>query len=870
MKKLLKFLLITIILLVVILAVAPFLFQDKIEQGLKNKINENLNADVEWKTLNLSLLSDFPNAEIALEDVFVTNKKPFEGDTLFYANNFQLHMGLFQLFNPDNIVIDDIDVKNANLNILINEDGQANYDIQKKTDKKQENDTLKANDNFSLKLKSYAISNTNILYKDADNIMLKLDRLNHEGKGDFSKNIFTLETQTNTEISLVYDQINYLKNNIIDLEADIEIDLDEMKFTFKDNIGKVNQLPLNFEGFVQIFDNRQEMDIKFTTPDSDFKNLLALIPQEYSGNLDGIKTKGDFSLDGRLFGIVDDTHIPKIDIELVSKNAEFQYDDLPNKMENINLDMKILNSTGLVDDTAIDINKLDFRIGEDNFSGSVHLKDITENIKTDLVAKGVLNLTELSKTYPLDADLNLNGVLNVDLETHFDINSLENEQYQNIDSNGTLLLTDFKYQSGEIANPFEIKRADLTFNQASATLKDLDMNTGQTDIKANGQLENLIGYLFSDGELKGNFQAMSNKFVVNDFMTTVEDEDTTEGNSGDSDNNSDAEEAIKIPSKLDLALNFTAKQVLYDNFNLKNMVGKLSVKDQKINLSQIQANLFGGQVIVDGNVSTKEAQPNFGVNLKLNQIDIGTTVEQIEMFKGFTPIFQSLVGIFSTELDFGGDMTSGLSPILTSLDGNGLAKIIQANVKPDRMPLANTINSRLELIDISNFTFKDLVTSFSFENGSVQLKPLKFIVDDIEVNLQGSHSIDKTMNYSADIKLPGKYLDDNIKNKLSSLTKADLSNMLLDIPLSITGELKNPKVTVDTQTAINELTNQIINNQKNNLINQAGNKLNDIIDNNTNTKDIDSTSTQQDSVKETVKNVLGGMLGGKKNKEGNN
>lgn len=868
MKKFFKISAIILLVLILLLALIPFLFQDQIEQSLKKNINKNLNAQVEWSTLNLSLLSDFPNAEVGLENVSVINKKPFKGDTLFFAKNFELHMGLFQLFSPEELVIDDVSLGEAYVNILVNDDGEANYDIQK-TSAKQKTDTTdaKQEDNFKLELKSYDISNSKISYKDGESLNLVLTNLNHSGRGDFSKNIFTLKTKTDTKVSFKLEETAYLKDNSIELDADIAMDMEQMKFTFEDNEGKVNQLELGFEGFVQLFEDRQELDIKFSTLDSDFKNLLALVPEAYAGNLDGIDTKGEFNLEGRLFGKVDNKHIPKIDIELNSKDAQFKYEDLPNKMENINLDMKIMNSTGLVEDTAIDINSLDFRIGKDRFTSSVHLHNLTENITTDIVAKGVINLTNLSKTYPMDASLDLNGILDVDLETHFDMNSLEKKQYQNINSKGRLQLTNFKYRSDDIANPFEIAKANVTFNKASAQLSEFEMTTGQTDIKANGQLNNLIGYLFSNQELSGSFQAMSNTFVVNDFMTTSTGISDTSNDQSTPDKPSTEEETIKIPAKLDLALNFTANEVVYQNFKLKNTVGKLSIKDQKVDLSQVQADLFGGQILLDGDVSTKEPTPHFGMNLKLQNIDIASSITEIDMLRGFTPILQSLIGEITTEFDFSGDMTQSLSPILNTLDGSGLAKIIQAKVEPSRMPLAKALNSELKIIDFNNLTLNDVVTTFGFENGAVNIKPVIFKVEDIDVNLQGKHSLDNLMDYTAELKLPAKYLGKEVGGQLAKLGNADVEKMKVDLPIKITGQLTQPKINIDMASAVSNLTNQIINQQKDDAVNQAGDKLNEILGGGKTDKDSDSTSTKNDDVKDQVKNVLGGLLGGKKNKK---
>jgi hypothetical protein len=47
----------------------------------------------------------------------------------------------------------------------------------------------------------------------------------------------------------------------------------------KKNKALINQLPLEFDGFIQLVDAGQEYDLKFKTPTSSFKNFLGIIPQ---------------------------------------------------------------------------------------------------------------------------------------------------------------------------------------------------------------------------------------------------------------------------------------------------------------------------------------------------------------------------------------------------------------------------------------------------------------------------------------------------------------------------------------------------------------------------------------------------------------
>lgn len=864
MKKFLKFTGIVLLVLLIILIVAPFIFQDKIEQKLKSTINEQVNAKVEWSNLSLSLITNFPDAELGLENLSVINTAPFDDDTLFYAKNFNLEMGLLQILNPDEISIDRIEIDQALINIKYYKEGLANYDIQKEKTDKPMDSVGNADGNFKLELQSYEILDSKIVYQDADDIELRLENFNHSGRGDFSKNIFVLNTHTDSKVSLTYDGTAYLNQNNILLDAEIDMDLDNMKFTFKDNEALVNQLPLSFNGYVKLNDDNQELDINFTTPDSDFKNLFAVIPEAYAGNLDGIETKGKFDLKGRLYGVVDDIHIPKIDITLKSKDAEFQYKSLPKKVNKINLDMSILNKTGIVEDTTIDLNTIDFSIEQNRFYGTAHFKDLTENIKTNLTAAGILNLSDLKRVYPLETDLDLNGILDVDFETSFDMNSIEQKRYQNISSSGNLKLNNFIYASKDLANPYEIKSAVVNFNKGLAKLTNFNMKTGLTDVQAQGQLNNLIGYLFSDQDLNGSFKATSNRFVVKDFMTTAAESTSGQEKTPEKQN----EEAIKIPGKLDLNLEFKANEVVYDNFDLKNVTGQLGIKDQKVSLKTVQADLFGGKIFADGNVNTKENTPKFGMNLRLEEISIVESVTEIEMLKSFTPILKAMVGTLTTKLDFSGDMTNGLSPILTTLDGTGLANIIQAKIEPSKMPLANSLNNQLNVVDLNNLNIKDVMTTFRFENGNVNINPLTFDIKDIKISLQGKHSLNKTMDYQIKLNLPAKYFGNEIGSQLAKLSNADLDQMKVDLPLSISGELTQPKININMKSAITDLTNQIIKQQKGELIDKAGDKLNSLLGGND--QKTDTTKPKNDEVKETVKNVLGGLLNKKKKKEGEN
>ena len=170
-----------------------------------------------------------------------------------------------------------------------------------------------------------------------------LDSLNHSGTGDFAASKLDLVTKSTAKVSLFMDKINYMNQVPITLDAVLGIDLDKSKYTFKENKALINQLPLEFDGFIQLVENGQEYDLKFKTPTSSFQNFLGLIPSAYAGNLKDVKTTGDFTVAGFAKGIYSDKTVPKFNLAIASNNASFQYPNLPKSVQNIVIDTKIIN-----------------------------------------------------------------------------------------------------------------------------------------------------------------------------------------------------------------------------------------------------------------------------------------------------------------------------------------------------------------------------------------------------------------------------------------------------------------------------------------------------------------------------------------------
>lgn len=902
-NKTLKIIGIVVVIIIAVLIAVPFFLEGKIGDIIKSNVNKNVNATFDFEDADLSLLASFPNAEVSLKGVTLINKAPFEGDTLFASEEVALKMGIGELFKgeDDPIGIKSLIVDGAQLNIMVDEAENASYDVALDTGEEPASEA-DSSEGFKLDLQFYEISDSRILYDDRSaGMRFEISEMQHKGSGDLSLDTSELKTTTDGLVSFEMDSTNYLNKNKIKLDALIGIDLKENKYSFLKNEALINQLPLVFNGFVKLNDDEtQEVDISFKTPSSDFKNFFAVIPEEYSKNIENVKTTGNFVVEGKFSGIVDEKHIPKFKIDITSDNASFKYPDLPKSVTNIHIDTEINNDRGITEDTYVNIDKLSFMIDEDKFNMTAIIKELMGNTKVKAHIDGTMNLANISKAYPVPADLNLKGLLAANITTAFDMASIEKEQYENTDTQGKLSLKDFEYTSEDFANPIKLSTTAVTFNPKTVTLEQLDGTTGQTDFSARGTINNLLGFMFNEETLEGKFDLKSNTFALNDFMV---EETSTPSNETKDTSKSEPEtpgEKIKIPAFLDANINASANTVLYDNLILKDVKTNLRIKDETATLSNMTSSIFDGKMALNGMVSTKQETPTFDMRLDMSQLQISETFESLKLFKVLAPIAQILQGKLDSDISLSGNLTDDLLPDLLTLSGTILANIMTDKIDTEKAPVLSALDSKLDFIDLDQLNLKDLKTKMSFKNGLVSVKPFTVNYKDVAINVSGTHTFDKKLDYKATMNVPAKYLGGEVNKLMSQIGDDDLGNMTIPVIANIGGNYTDPTVTTDFTSGVKSLVGKLVEIQKQKLLDQGKDKVKDLIGDalggNKTTKDptknqvakeilgdllgngkkgqetskTDSVpATKEDVVKEKAKNILGGLLGGKKKDSSN-
>ncbi|WP_231372831.1 AsmA-like C-terminal region-containing protein [Aureivirga sp. CE67] len=881
--------------LIGLLFVLPIIFKSQIIDKVKEEVNKYVNAKVDFKDVDISLIRKFPNAAIGIEELSIINYAPFEGDTLAYVKNIDLKVNLTDLFGGS-YNVKSIEVDGVNVLVKTNKDGKSNYDIAVADNASEEApaETPKESEeesSFSFGVDSYRISDVNVTYIDeVGKMAMYIDNFDHSGNLKYTGDNAKLDTKSSIEaFTFKMDDVAYANKIKFSLDALLNMDLAKMRFTFEENLAHINDLNLSFDGYYQMNEKNQEMDITFASKQSAFKSLLSLVPAAYTSSFDGVKANGKLDLSGNAKGILDDKTIPSFDLIVKTDNASFQYPDLPKGITNIYVNTEIGNKTGNIDDTFVDVKNFQFKIDQDAFKAKAFINHVTTNQTIDATFDGKINLDNLTHAYPVEFDGKLAGILVANISTHFDMNSVMNSKYENIKNEGSASLSNFEFANASVPHPYYIETADLTFNTKEIELKQFKAKTGNSDIELYGKIDNLYAFLFNDAKLIGDFALNSNKLYVNDFLVPSEETEATTETTEENKTEEVAEnttettpattgEEMKIPAFLDATFKAKIGEVHYDNIELRQVDGTFVIDDQKADLKGITAKLFGGDIKINGSVDTKPNVPFFDFGLGIKKFDIQKTFGSLEMFQKMMPIANAFDGNYSTAFDLKGKLNKDFSANINSLSGDLLANLFINKVDTEKSEALSLMDQNLNFFDASKLDLKDLKAHVVFNDGKVILKPMNLKWKDVPMKLSGEHGFDQNMDYDLKMDLPAKYLGKDINKLLSTLSAAEQKKMVVPVDVNLSGPVAKPKIKVDLKKAITEVTKKIIEAQaqkvKDEVKDKAEDAVKDLLDgvlNGNKNKDKDNKKDGEkksdgDKVKDAANDLLDGLFGKKEKK----
>jgi hypothetical protein len=560
------------------------------------------------------------------------------------------------------------------------------------------------------------------------------------------------------------------------------------------------------------------MDISFSYVKNDFRELLSMVPAEFASDLKGVDVTGKMSFDGFVRGRMNETSMPGFGLNLAVDNGRFKYPDLPSSVDDINIKAAIDASDGNdYDKMKIDVDRFDLTMAGNPVSATLKLRTPMSDPDIDCAVKAFLDFDKIKDIVPMEEGDQLTGTLDADVELRGRLSAIENEKYDQFHAAGGMRVNGMNYTSDALSYDIFVNKADFAFSPRFLALKEFDANIGRSDLNASGRIDNYMQYFLRDSMLVGTFTLKSKLMDLNEFMTS---EETTPAASSEETPAEGEIGVLEIPGNVRFVLNSSFDKMLYDNIEMTNVSGQITIDDRVARLKNLGIGMMDGRVTMNGAYDSRDlVKPAFDFDFDIRDFDIKKTATTFNTIDKMAPIASKCTGKFSTSMKLKALLDNQMMPIEQTITGNG--RVQTKSVFIEGFEPLNKLASELKIDRLAKQTISDVNVNYRFEDGKIITDPFTVKLDGMPATIDGftTFSQDIDYNVSMDIpmdKIPGG-LSQQASGLLGELNKQIGTNVSLGskipVKLKITGTTSNPKITANygqvAKDAIKDLKEEV-------------------------------------------------------------
>ncbi len=808
MKKILIIIVILIGIIFAALATIPLFFKEALLEKTKATINQNVNAQVEFSDFRLSLFRPFPKLTVELMEISVTGTDEFKGDTLFEAGAVRARMPFIQLFNPENMQIEEISLHQPRLKMVVAETGKGNWDLMKETTVAEPVDSGKTN-GLNLQLEKFKIEEAFFEYADRETGMaVKFDDINLVLSGEMYGTSADLEVTGGAgDFSVRYGDISYISKWSMETRTLLNVDYEKLDIKISENELQLNQLPLEVNGGIQIPGDSLLFDLDLKSKTSGFDNLLSMVPPEYASYLEEFETSGNATLSGKMEGVYFEENYPAFQLDMIVENGNLHYEGLPEGIKNISGNISITKPQGELDLAEVKIENAHAEVKNNPVDFQLVINQIISDPYFDGALKGKLDFSDLKSTFPMDS-IFLAGFVDADVMVNGHYSAIEKEEYSKIQSDGTVLLSGFEYDSPELTRKVLIPEGRLEFSPRDVTLSQFRVNVGQSDFNLSGKVSNYLGYYFSDANLSGDLEMNSSLVNLNELLRLQKgDEETGEESLQEEEPAKTESLAFDIPENIDFVFRSSIRRVVFDQLPVSDVKGLITAQNGKLVLDGLSMQMLDGRLELNGSYwNTPENQPFFDFGLDASRFDIPMAYQTLTGFRKLLPVAGQSQGKMNTDLNVSGRLSQNMKIIGPTVNGSG--SFGTENLRIVNSPVFNQLRGILKAEKLKNVAVNDFRARVEIEEGGIQIKPFTTQIAGQETSVTGSINTQNIVDFRLDFNVERDAFGPDIQQILAVLPGEE---RIQEIPASVIvqGPAGEAQVKVDLEAARKKITEEV-------------------------------------------------------------
>ena len=808
MKKFLKIAAVLVALFFVAALVAPMAFRGKAEQLVKQQANALLKARLDFERLDISLLRHFPHASVELKGLTLVGTEAFDGDTIAAVDRISVVVDLLSLFGDGGFEVTKVILAHPQLHARKLADGSVNWDVMKPAEEPEpaEEPADDTPSSFRLSVKEFRISEAELTYADDSTRMrFSTSPADLRLRGDLSADETALDLRLTADaMRLASGDLALLSGARAELDASIRADLRNRRFAFDHNTLRLNAIELSLDGFVQLGDEAVRIDLTAGCEKVRLKELLSMIPAFYTRDFKSLTASGELSLAMRAKGELTAQALPAFDVALGVDKGSFRYAALPEAVTDIRIEAKVSNPGGPMDATVVDIPAFGFTMAGNSLAASLYATTLASDPTFRASAAGRFDLGAIKKVYPLEKGDELSGAITADVKVSGRMSDIENKRYEKLGASGRFVVEEVLARLSGLPD-VRIRRLAATITPAAMTLGECNVAVGRSDLAANGQLTDYLGYLLRGDELAGRLYVKSELLDLNELMAAVPSGGDAPEQAQEQAPAATTGSVLEIPRNLRLSLNTELNRILFQQMTVADLTGGMSLAEGTLRLDKLRMQLFGGKASASGSYSTADdaQRPAVKLNAAFENASFARTFEELETVRKLVPLFEKTGGDYSMTLALDTRLDSAMQPEWPTLNAQG--ELRSENIRIQQIEAFDALAKALGNDALRNIEARDVAIRFTVRDGRIATQPFDLNMGDIAVRLSGSTGLDQTIDYTARVTLPA----------------AATGGVLSAINVGIGGTFSSPKITLGMKEAAREAATNLVNEQLQKLTGDA-------------------------------------------------
>ncbi|MGB5322894.1 AsmA-like C-terminal region-containing protein, partial [Lutimonas sp.] len=306
--------------------------------------------------------------------------------------------------------------------------------------------------------------------------------------------------------------------------------------------------------------------------------------------------------------------------------------------------------------------------------------------------------------------------------------------------------------------PLRIKLPEtkIKFEPGVIELSHAKIIMGNSDIEATGKVYDIGDAFFDNQIFKGELSVKSNNLDINELIQALNDgsiakekelAEIAEDDRDVAQNEASTEpKSFVVPENLDLSLNSHFKNVVYKNFNIKDVIGIITIREQEIHLANLGMVTMAAKMATTIDYTSKQrGQAALNFDFKLYDIDLSRLTVLMPVLDSLLPMANSFEGKVNFRMKGATKVDNDLGMQAKSL--NAIARIEGDNLVILNGETFDKIAKMLFFKNKEQNTIDKLQFAVVFEDEEILIFPSVVQVDRYQVAIGGQHNLDMSFNY---------------------------------------------------------------------------------------------------------------------------